>query len=163
VQTKLVRFFIRSAAVLLLITAVAEWIASSGPPKTLQTPDPFLSLPFRYLLWAVGGIQLIIALVCAGNKRVWLPAASVVWLATSFTFYRLGLFLTDYQLCCCSGSLLGSAPCCSDSPCIGDLTVANVISLRTADTIAVAMAAYLLIGGCCTLFWWWKRMLGATH
>lgn len=154
---KPVRCFILSAAVLLSATALAELIAGAGSGKTLQALDPLLSLPFRSLLWSAGAAQLVIALVCVASKRAWPPATLLAWLSASFALYRIGLSLTDYHLCCCSSGVSCGAGCCSDRPCVGDLAAALHISVRAADTIAIAMAAYLLLGSAAVLLWSWKK------
>ena len=66
----------------------------------------------------------------------------VVWLATSFLVYRIGLVWVGYK-----------KPC----PCLGNLTDALHIPPQTADTAMKIILAYLLIGSYATLFWLWRQ------
>jgi hypothetical protein len=146
-QPKLVRLFLLSAGVLLSITAIAKLISASGGARILQTPDPILSVPFRYVFWVVGGIELVVALVCFLGTQVGLRAGLVAWLATGFVAYRIGLLWVGY-----------SKPC----SCLGTLTDALHMSPQTADTAMKIVLAYLLIGSYATLFWLWRQHKKAT-
>jgi hypothetical protein len=139
---KTARLFIYSAGVLLLLTAVAKFISSFGHGTILQVRDPLVGLQFRDLFRIVGGIEVVVALVCILSKRIWFPAGLVAWLATSFMAYRLNLSLIGYY-----------KPC----SCLGNLTDALHISPQTADTAMKIVLGYLLIGSYGTLFWLWKQ------
>jgi hypothetical protein len=137
-----IRLFIRSAGVLLIITATAKFVSTGGSARILQNPDPVLSIPFRHVFWFVGAIEIITAVVCLFGKSIRLQAGLVAWLATNFALYHLGLLLVGYQ-----------KPC----SCLGNLTDVLHISPKVADTAMKIILAYLLIGSYATLFWLWKE------
>jgi len=139
---KIVRWFLYSAATVLLLTAAAKLISSFGHGTILQTRDPLTGFQFQDLFRIVGGIEIVVALVCIFSKRTWLPAGLVAWLATSFLAYRIGLTAVGYH-----------RPC----SCMGNLTDALHIPPQTADTIMKIILAYLLLGSYATLFWLWRQ------
>lgn len=63
-KVRLVHFFLFSAGVLLLLTAIAKFISSYGKTAVLEVSDPILVIKFRYVFILVGLIELTIALVC---------------------------------------------------------------------------------------------------
>jgi hypothetical protein len=86
-----IRCFIFSAGALILVTAVAKLVSASGTARILQMPDPIFSILFRNVFLAVGGLELIVALLCFFGKQLMLQTGLVAWLATNFVIYRLGL------------------------------------------------------------------------
>ena len=140
-QNNWIKFFIRSVGVLLIITATAKFISTSGSAHILQNPDPILSIPFRHVFLIVGALELIVAAVCFFGKSVELQAGLIALLATNFALYRLGLLLVGYH-----------KPC----SCLGNLTDTLHIPLQVADTAMKIVLGYLLLGSYATLFWLWK-------
>lgn len=136
------RGFMVSAGVLLLATAAAKLVSAGGNARILQFPDPVFAIPFRRVFWIVGGLELVIALICLFGKWPRLQAGLVAWLATSFAVYRLALNLSGYH-----------SPC----HCLGNLTDALHISPETADNAMKVVLAYLLIGSYATVFWLWRQ------
>lgn len=139
---KISRLFIYSTGALLLLTAAAKIISSFGHGTILQTRDPLTGLQFQDLFRIVGGIEVVVALVCFFSKRTWLPAGLVAWLATSFLVYRIGLVAVGWR-----------RPC----SCMGNLTDALHIPPQTADTAMKIILAYLLLGSYATLLWLWRQ------
>ncbi len=139
---KITRWFLYSAAVVLLFTAAAKFISSSGNARILLERDPLTGFQFRDLFRIVGGIEIAVALTCSLSKRIWLPAGLVAWLATGFLAYRIGLVAVGYH-----------RPC----SCMGNLTDALHIPPQTADTAMKIILAYLLLGSYATLFWLWRQ------
>jgi hypothetical protein len=139
---RIARLFLYSAAAILLLTAAAKFVSSFGHVTILQTRDPLTGLQFQDLFRIVGGIETVVALMCIFSKRIWLPAGSVAWLATSFLAYRIGLVAVGYH-----------RPC----SCLGNLTDALHIPPQTADTAMKIILAYLLLGSYATLFWLWRQ------
>jgi thioesterase domain-containing protein len=62
--SKLPRLFVYSAGTLLLFTAAAKLVSSGGDARILQMTDPIVGIRFRNLLWLVGGVELVVAVVC---------------------------------------------------------------------------------------------------
>jgi hypothetical protein len=140
---KIARWFLCSAAIILLLTATAKFISSAGSGRILLEHDPLTDFQFRNLFRIVGCIEAAVALFCFCGKRTWLPAGLVAWLATSFLTYRIGLVMVGYD-----------RPC----SCMGNLTDALHIPPQAADTAMKIVLAYLLLGSYATLFWlWWQR------
>jgi len=141
-QSTPVQFFLRSAGILLLITAFAKLGSSFGSAKYLESLDPLLSISFRHLFRIVGMVELGVAFICFFGKPTSMRASFVAWLATAFALYRFGLWWIDYH-----------KPC----SCLGNLTDAIHLSPEAADAVMKIILAYLLIGSYVTLFWRWRQ------
>lgn len=141
-EVKYIRWFRYSAAALLLITGLAKIISGAGNARILNSPEPLLSVPFRYLFWVVGGIELVVAGNCFFNKKVTVVMMLVAWLTTNFLFYRLGLLWIGYE-----------KPCA----CLGSMTSAIGISPNVADNVMKVILGYLFIGSYAALIWLWKQ------
>jgi hypothetical protein len=139
---RIARWFLYSAAVVLLLAAAAKFISSTGHGKIVLAIDPLTGFQFHDLFRIVGSIEIAIALACFWSKRTWLSAGLVAWLTTSFLAYRIGLVLVGWH-----------KPC----SCLGNLTDALHISPQTADTAMKIILAYLLIGSYASLFWLWRQ------
>jgi hypothetical protein len=141
-QIIVIRLFFYSAAIVLLVTAMAKFISSFGHGIILQTRDPLTGFQFQDLFRLVGSIEFAVALVCVFSKRISLPAGFVAWLATNFLAYRIGFAAVGYH-----------RPC----SCLGNLTDALHISPQVADTSMKIILAYLLLGSYASLFWLWRQ------
>ncbi len=139
---KLGSWFLTSAGVVLAATGAAKFLSGAGTAPILSLPDPIFGIPFRWLFWIVGGIELTIASVCLLTSRSLLSAELTAWLATAFAVYRLGLLFVAYR-----------KPC----PCLGTLVQAIRLPPRAADLAVKAAFAYLLIGSYATLLWLWSK------
>jgi hypothetical protein len=135
------RFFLKSAGILLTISAIAKLVSAAGSARVLEEDDPILSLSFRNVFWLIGCLELVIALFCFFGKRHGISILLTAWIATSFVVYRFGLWWIGWR-----------RPC----PCLGNLTDALHISPQTADTAMKIILAYLLIGSYAAMFWLWK-------
>src|ERR1017187_6069665 len=92
-STRTLRFFTHSAAALLLATASALFVINlTGPVHLVQPHDPILGISLRYTFWIIGGIAVLVALVCLFSERPAQPTAWVAWLAANFLIYRIGLY-----------------------------------------------------------------------
>lgn len=141
-QPKLLRFFLLSAGLLLLLTAAAKLISACGSALVLQLPDPILGIRIRFVLCIVGTAELGLALVCIFGKRTDVGTGCVAWLATMFGVYRLGLLWIGYN-----------KPC----PCFGNVTDALHLSPEVVDVAMKIVLGYLLIGSYTALIWLWIR------
>jgi hypothetical protein len=139
---KTILTYLHSAGLLLLITAIAKLISACGSAPILQNPDPILLISFRNVFCVVGGVELLVALMCFFIKNVGWRAGFVACLATSFLIYRLGLLWIGYH-----------RPC----SCLGNLTGAIHIPPQIADTVMKIILVYLLIGSYAILFWLWGQ------
>jgi hypothetical protein len=135
-------WFIRSAALILLITGAAKVWAAFGNAKLLGIADPIGGLKFGQLILAVGVVEIIIALLCFISWRPALSLGLVAWLSTNFMFYRISLQWVGWH-----------KPC----NCLGNLTDGLHISPQTADMAMKIVLAYLLLGSYASLFWLWRQ------
>jgi hypothetical protein len=137
-QKRLAGFFISSAFVILAATGAAKIFSAITGGDVLQAFDPVFGISLRRLFVVVGGIEIVVALVCLLGQRTGFQAGLLLWLAVSFVVYRLGLLL------------LGNPKFCG---CLGTLTGALHISPQVADFAMKVISVYLLLGSCATLFW----------
>jgi hypothetical protein len=132
--------FVKSAGVLLLITALAKiFTGLAGHTGILSKPDPILIIPFRAELLVVGALEIIVAAVCFFTKRIQLQLGLIAWLATSFVAYRCGLLLLNIEYC----------------KCLGNLPDALHLSTHTTNIITSSILIYLLLGSYCGLIGKW--------
>jgi hypothetical protein len=141
-MSKLNRYFIYTAGVILCITAIAKIISVFGTQEILMQPDPLIGLSFHRLLLIAGIVELIIGCLCLFTKKIKLSNLLVAWLSTCFTVYRIGLWAINWR-----------RPC----HCLGNLTDTLHISPQTADAAMKIILAYLLIGSYAALFWLWRQ------
>jgi hypothetical protein len=140
--TKFERFFVNSAAVLLLLVAISKIVSANGDARVLSNLDPIFSVSFRSFFYFAGTIELFIAFFCLfGHRTVW-KVGILALLSTIFLIYRLGLMWIGY-----------SKPC----PCLGNLMGALHIQPETAETVVKIILTYLLIGSYGSLFWLWRQ------
>ena len=135
-------FFIRSSAVLFLLTAGAKLISIAGTARVLNKLDPVFLISFRHLLCVAAVAELGVAAICLFGKNRKLQAGLIAVLATNFTLYRFAIYWQGYYKTC---------------NCLGNLTDALHIPPQAADTAMKIILAYLLIGSYATLFWLWRQ------
>ena len=144
-ESRLESLFLYSAAALLLMTAAVKVASAFGRAPILSLRDPLLEVPYRYLFCVAAALETAVAWrVLSRRGGCQGKAGWMVWIATLFAAYRIGL------------RLLGAgAPC----RCLGNLTDALQISPHTADNLAEGILLYLLAGGCAILWrsWWRAR------
>lgn len=138
---RLIRIFVCSCGVLLLITASAKIISSMGSARILGTNDPIAMVPFRYTFLIIGLIELAVALKCFARNRVSLQLWTIFWLSGNFLLYRIGLAVVDYH-----------RPC----HCLGSLTDALPLSADIIELFLRATLIYLLVGSSFGIVWLFK-------
>jgi hypothetical protein len=141
-MSKLHRYFILTAGVILGITAIAKIISVFGTQMMLLQSDPLIGISFRHLLLLAGLVELVIACLCLFTNKRKLNTILIAWISTSFLVYRVGLWQMNWQ-----------RPC----HCLGNLSDALHISPETADTAMKIILGYLLLGSYATLFWLWLQ------
>jgi hypothetical protein len=99
-------FFLKSAALLLGVTAAAKLISATGSAKILDYPDPIFLLTNRVIMTGAGGLELLaVALLCF-HKNIQCKLLTVAWLSSNFLIYRFALwFLQVKQPCSCLGTI----------------------------------------------------------
>lgn len=136
-----VRFSFSAAAILAFTGAAKVWTAFA-PTKVLAVADPITGVSFGHLMLAVGVLELVIAGICLFAKSQTLKLGLIVWLATNFVVYRLGLWWIGWH-----------KPC----SCLGNLTDALHLKPEVADNIMKVTLAYLLLGSYGLLLWQWRK------
>lgn len=138
----LIDWFILTAGIVLIITALAKLISVFGTAPLLNRNDPATGLQFRHLLLMAAATEACVGFACfwKGNKR--LRVALLAWISTCFLLYR------------CALRLLGQNHFC---PCLGSLTASLHISSEMADSFMQYLLAYLFVGSCVSLCWLWRR------
>ena len=137
-QKRLVRLFVHTAAVVLLVTALAKFLSAMGDVLILNGPDPIFGIDIRTVLFGTALIESAVAWVCLKEIRISLQVGLVLWLSLAFTLYRVGLWVVGYD-----------KPC----SCLGTLTDLLGISPEASDLGMKIVLAYLLIGSGAALFW----------
>lgn len=148
VSMRIARGFLRSAGLLLFVTAAAKLISAVGSAYILRTLDPVLGIQFRADFWIAGSIEFLIALTCLFGGGIALRTGLVAWWSTNLILYRFALWGIGWHHSC---------------PCLGNLTDAIHVSPQMADNLMKAVLAYLLIGSYGILFHlWWKNRKPAS-
>lgn len=138
--------FVRTTGMVLIATAIAKVWSVFGQSRVLVMVDPIAGISFRWLLVAVGMLELLVAGVCLFGKNMRVAMLLVAWLATNFAVYRAGLWWMGWL-----------RPC----HCMGALAGAMHLSDQAADNIMRAVLLYLLIGSYGLLLWQgWQRRDG---
>ncbi|HEX5398267.1 MAG TPA: hypothetical protein VFY06_04390 [Verrucomicrobiae bacterium] len=143
VGIRLIRIFLFSAGVVLMVTAVAKLGSALGRERILGKYDPLFAVSYRTLFILAGILEMAASLGCLFVKSVVTRLGLVAWLATMFVIYRFSLNWIGYV-----------RPC----PCLGSLTAAIHLSPQVADTVLKGVLAYLLLGGYGGLLWLWLQI-----
>lgn len=136
----MIQLFIRLAGALLLAMAAVNLISVGIFKPSLLVFDPLLGIPFRYSTLTVGGLELLVGLVCLFGKEAGLQVGLIAWLITNFAVYRVGLF---WQGC---HTLWGSL----NNP----LDTLYLLSGATNQGFYIILAS-LLLGSYVALIWLW--------
>lgn len=144
-QMKAIKVFVRFAAIVLLLTAIAKIASSLSDGAILQTRDPITQLKFGWLFRVVGVLEVMVALYGFFGKKTWMSVGILAWLATSFLSYRISLVAVGYH-----------KPC----SCLGSFTDSLHIPQQIADTAMKGVLAFLLIGSYTSLIWLWRQKRG---
>lgn len=131
VGSKLQRWFLITAGVLLLLTGLAKVISCLGRAGILQSTDPLFNVKFRDPLLLTGLLEVSIATLCLLKVESRVKVLLIAWLATTFGLYRLAL------------SILGWHGAC---PCLGNFVDMLHVSPVFAHQFTNLALAYLIVG-----------------
>jgi hypothetical protein len=142
-QPRLELRFLRSAAVILLLTAAAKAASAFGTQSILEKADPiFWVLKNRELLVLVATLEGVVAFLLLSKASLSVKRASLIWLCTNFLLYRMGLWITGAPAAC---------------KCMGDLAGRIGLSDSQASWIMLGALGYMLGG---SLFFLWRSRSG---
>jgi hypothetical protein len=107
----------------------------------LAMPEPLLGLSIRYAVLLVGGVELVVALICLFGRRRGLQLGWLVWAAVNYLVYWIAIFMMRRH---------------PQTTCIGSLTDPLQLSRGTPGIIIGLLPFYLLLGSCVAIIWlWW--------
>ena len=138
-QSRLLTVFVRSTAILLLLTAGAKLYSAGGSARILTATDPLFHLTNRELMLAAGLLEAAIAVyLLAGRSRV-AQTFLIFWLSANFILYRFGLHFIHHKVC----------------PCLGTLTAKLPLKPETVDEMLRLLILYWFVGSA----WFWFAFL----
>jgi len=138
--------FIKSAGVLLLITAAAKFYTAFGHAVILDVPDPVLRVRFGRELLVAAVLETVIGSYCVLTQRTSLQLGLIAWLSTGFAAYRFGLWAADIHIC----------------KCLGNVPAMLHLSTKAANTITLLILTYLLLGSYGVLLAKWLKSATAS-
>jgi hypothetical protein len=142
-QTRRLRWFPRTPALVLLLTGVSKICSGFGQARLLWVPDTILGLAFGRLLLLDGTAEVAVGVHCFVRALgLRLKMSLIAWIATTFLLYRLELWLIGWH-----------RPC----GCMGRLAGVLHLSDQAADSIMKGVLGYLLIGSYGILLWQWRQ------
>jgi len=100
----------KSAAVLLLLTAVAKLYSASGSAKILEVQDRLLHLGYRPLMILAALLEIVVALFLLKSRSHLGRSLVLLWLSANFLAYHLANYLLGIHYCPCLGSLTDRLP-----------------------------------------------------
>ena len=130
------RFFIYSAGAILLVFALDRFIIAAGNSSLLAFPEPMFGIPLRRAVWIIGGLELVVAIICLFRKNTDIQPVLLAVFATSFVGLQIGSFWMDEH----------------PAIFIGSLTDPLRISRGTMGFLIHLLPVYLLAGSYATLF-----------
>lgn len=135
-----VTLFTRLAGALLLALALVNLIDAGTNGQSLSVLDPLLGLPLRYAMLTVGGLELLVALVCLFGKRTGLQTTLAAWTVTNFAVYLVGLRWQG---------------CHTQWGCLGNPLDRLRLFSGAADYGMYCIFTCLLVGSYATVVWLW--------
>jgi hypothetical protein len=133
--------FQKSAAVLLLLTALAKGVSAFGSGRILANHDAiFWWFSNRDLLLAVAAVETLVAGLLLSKWPVSVKRGGLLWLCANFLLYRAGLWLTGAPAAC---------------KCLGDMAERLGVSDAQASGVMLGILGYLTGGS--LLFLWKNR------
>ncbi len=107
------KVFLVSVASMLVVTAAAKLYSATGTARILSLEDPILHMNNRLLLAVMGIIEAVLAVYLwrvRGRGDPTRPTMAVLWLASCFMVYRLGIHFMGVRVCPCLGTLSAKLP-----------------------------------------------------
>jgi len=124
--------FFRIAVALLVATAAAKVAMAAGEARMLAQPDPLLGpLTMRQSMLLTAALEIVVVVFVWRASNVLRKAGLLLWIASVFLVYRIGLWWVGFEGSC---------------RCLGNIGDVLGISGETADWIAKGIILYLLVG-----------------
>lgn len=135
---KIIRLFVLSSGLLLLLTAAGKLAGSLGSSGFLDAQDPVFDIKTRELLRYVAFGEIICGSVLLHQSQKPWSATVVCWLGAMFLLYRVGRYTIVGRM----------TPC----PCLGDVSEFFGISPLAFDRVAGVILAYFIVGGVAAMY-----------
>jgi hypothetical protein len=126
------KIFIRTACVLLAVTAGAKLISALGEGRILAAADPLFGfLSNRQVLFLAAAVELGVVAFIWNHRSEFFRIGLLAWISTLFLAYRAGLWAIGYQGAC---------------KCLGHLSEAIGLTPASTDLLMKGVLFYLLAG-----------------
>jgi|SRR3984957_13643137 len=106
-RMKLYKWFFRSAAAMLFLTAVAKLYSMAGYARILAKPDQLLHVNNRLLMAVMAVVEGTVAIYLLRGKQQQPRALALFWLSGNFMLYRLARVAMGLGYCACMGTMDG--------------------------------------------------------
>ena len=136
------KLFVRSAAALLLLTALAKLYSAFGSARILTALDPMMHLCYRQIMVGVGLVELAIGIYLFRGRSAVIKLFAVLWLSTNFVVYRMANDLMNFYVC----------------PCLGTVGDSLHLSRKQSGSLLQILVLYLFLGSAFSLLAAWTRL-----
>jgi len=103
-------WFFNSAAMLLILTAVAKFCSAAGTAKILLQQDQLLHVNIRLLMLGAAASECAIAFFLLRSRHELKRALALFWLSGNFMAYRFANQALGIHYCPCLGTLAQNLP-----------------------------------------------------
>ena len=103
-------WFFRSAAALLVVTALAKLYSAGGSARILRIRDALLHIGYRPLMLLAALLEIAIAVFLLRSRSELKWSLVLLWLSANFIIYHFGNYLIGVHLCPCLGQLADRLP-----------------------------------------------------
>lgn len=136
-ETKWIKPFIYLAGGILLAMALIRFIIAAGDAQILSLSEPMLGIPIRQAVLIVGGLELVVAMICLFGKRAGLQIGLLAWMSVNFIVFQIGLLWMHFHI---------------QATCLGSLTDPLHLMRGKSGLFFPFFSALLLVGSCLA-FW----------
>jgi hypothetical protein len=102
--------FLKSAAALLLATALAKLYSATGDAQALTAMDKLLHLRYWQIMVGAGLLETGVAIYLLRSQNTARRALLLLWLSSNFMAYKMASHYLGIKLCPCLGTLAGKLP-----------------------------------------------------
>jgi hypothetical protein len=124
--------YLKTVAVLLLLTGMAKLISAIQKVAALGLSDPLIRfLSFKQISIVAGIVEIAVALYIFKSSNVIRQLEMVAWLSLLFIAYHVGLYLIQFHGVC---------------PCLGNANSWLKLSDNSINNLTLGLLAYFSIG-----------------
>jgi hypothetical protein len=104
------KWFYKSAAALLVATALAKLYSAGGSARLLAVQDQLLHIGYRPLMVWVALLEAAVGVYLLQSRSPLRRSLALLWLSANFLWYHLGNDLMGFHYCPCLGRLADRLP-----------------------------------------------------